>query len=93
MQSFQKEAGQQIKDLVITAPNTVETITISGKVVFENGYPKTKDERYVSVEFAPDKITNETKIRWRIKEQPLTNTEISHYEFKRSKSVNSTASY
>ncbi len=59
---FKIGAGQQIKDLVITAPNTVETITISGKVIFENGYPKTKDERYVSVEFAPDKITKQTKI-------------------------------
>ncbi len=54
-------AGQQIKNLVITAPTTAETVTITGKVIFENGIPKTKDGyEFISVEFKPDKNEKET---------------------------------
>jgi hypothetical protein len=54
-------AGDHIKDLVITAPTTAETITISGVVMFENGVGKRKDSyEYVSVEFKPDKNEKET---------------------------------
>jgi hypothetical protein len=58
---FTIRAGEHIKDLVITAPTTAETISISGKVIFENGFPKTKDEEsIISVEFKPDKNEKET---------------------------------
>lgn len=54
-------AGEYIKDLVITAPTTAETITISGKVIFENGIPKEKDGyEFISVNFKPDKNEKET---------------------------------
>lgn len=58
-QVFKIGAGQQIKDLVIKAPTTAETITISGKVIFENGSPKADDE-FLSVEFVPEKDEKET---------------------------------
>ena len=54
-------AGEHIKDLVITAPTTAETVTITGKVIFENGVPKGKDGyEFISVEFKPDKNEKET---------------------------------
>jgi hypothetical protein len=55
-------ADEHIKDLVITAPTTAETITISGKVMFENGIPKEEDGyEYISVEFKPDKNDKQYK--------------------------------
>lgn len=54
-------AGEHIKNVVITAPTTAEIITISGKLVFENGVGTRKDDyEYVAVEFKPDKNEKKT---------------------------------
>ncbi len=54
-------AGDHIKDIVITAPTTADTIIISGNVKFENGIGKRKDDyEYVSVEFKPDNNDKKT---------------------------------
>lgn len=58
-QVFKIGAGQQIKDLVIKAPTTADIITISGKVLFENGVAKEEDE-FISVEFIPEGKEKET---------------------------------
>lgn len=48
-------AGDFFNDLVITAPTTAETITISGIVTFEKGtVPIKENYEYVSVYFVPD---------------------------------------
>jgi hypothetical protein len=58
---FKIGAGQQVKNLKINAPTTVETVTISGKVVFENGIPKLKRSyEFVSVEFKADENKKKT---------------------------------
>ncbi len=52
-------AGDFFSDFVITAPDSFETITISGVVSFEKGRIPTKENyEYVSVEFVADESEN-----------------------------------
>lgn len=58
-------AGDFRDDLVITAPQTAETITISGTLLFQNGKPKYDDSEdkydYPSIEFVADRDKDQSE--------------------------------